>query len=845
MSMPIVSLTATQIVVKVPADVASGKIRVITPKGIAVSAGYFYVPITGYADADIVDRQSVTIGGAASTVNVATANKYGLLLFDGAGNDYVSLQLSAYTNSVNTSTSYSIYKPDNTLFSNGSIYASSLTLHIPRLPLTGTYSVVFAPGASTTSLTGKLVRDGSITAGAVATTATRSVAGQSLRYSFTVNLGGTVGIGLTGLSYIPNDVPTQSYQTDMRLYKPDGALLLYTTCFIPYNNGGCNLDLVNVAVAGTYSVVIVPPTVATSASFTLALSAPVAGALTIDSASGTAVALTRPGQNARYTFTATAGQNLGVGVSDLVITPNTVTQALLTAYRADGSLYNSATCNLSQTGCTLNMNNLAAGTYSVLVSLTQGATGSFKLQVNNDAVGTLVANVVSNVSLKPGQNARYTFSGTAGQSVGIELAQLVTVPNPSNRTLNVYVYQPTDTVALSGTTLTGYWQSGYIYNTGGTLSLPALPTTGTYTVIVDDPTYGVAATFALKLNAGTPLVAGAAATTVTTTGAGQNPRFTFDVALGGTVGIGLTGLSYIPNDVPTQSYQTDMRLYKPDGALLLYTTCFIPYNNGGCNLDLVNVAVAGTYSVVIVPPTVATSASFTLALSAPVAGALTIDSASGTAVALTRPGQNARYTFTATAGQNLGVGVSDLVITPNTVTQALLTAYRADGSLYNSATCNLSQTGCTLNMNNLAAGTYSVLVSLTQGATGSFKLQVNNDAVGTLVANVVSNVSLKPGQNARYTFSGTAGQSVGIELAQLVTVPNPSNRTLNVYVYQPTDTVALSGTTLTGYWQSGYIYNTGGTLSLPALPTTGTYTVIVDDPTYGVAATFALKAISP
>jgi trimeric autotransporter adhesin len=498
MSMPIVSLTATQIVVKVPADVASGKIRVITPKGIAVSTGYFYAPITSIADADIVDRQSVTIGGAASTVNVATANKYGLLLFDGALNDYLSLQLSAYTNSINSVTSYSIYRPDNTLLATGFGYVTptSLSLHIPRLPLTGTYSIVFAPGASTTSLTGKLVKNTSLTVGAATATAgTVNVAGQSLRYSFDVTAGQTLGIGLSGLVYTPAGVTNVSTIT---LYKPDGtAVGGPANCYPQTSYNGCSLDLINAAVAGTYSVVVTPPATVTSASFSILVSNPVGGALTIDSATPSAATIARAGQNGRYTFTATAGQNLGIGISDLVMTATANGTGYLYVYRPDGSVLSQVNCYPGTTaGCSLNLNNLASGTYSFVLTI-QGATGSYKAQVNSDVAGTLAANAAVNVNLKSGQNARYTFSGTAGQSVGIELAQLVT--NPSARSLTVYVYRSTDTVVASayGPNFQGQWQYQGISGAGGTLSLPALPATGTYTVIVDS-TYGESATFTLK-----------------------------------------------------------------------------------------------------------------------------------------------------------------------------------------------------------------------------------------------------------------------------------------------------------------------------------------------------------
>jgi large repetitive protein len=148
--MPIVSVTATQIVVTVPAGIASGRIRILTPKGIATSAAYFYIPLPGYADVDIVVRQPVSIDGAAVTLNIATAGKYGVLLFDGTQNDMLTFQPSAFSHSANSSTSYIIFKPDNTQWITGSIGGSAWSMHIPQLPSTGSYSIVFVPGAGAT-----------------------------------------------------------------------------------------------------------------------------------------------------------------------------------------------------------------------------------------------------------------------------------------------------------------------------------------------------------------------------------------------------------------------------------------------------------------------------------------------------------------------------------------------------------------------------------------------------------------------------------------------------------------------------------------------------------------------
>jgi Bacterial pre-peptidase C-terminal domain len=378
-----------------------------------------------------------------------------------------------------------------------------------------------------------------------------------------------------------------------------------------------------------------------------------------------------------------------------------------------------------------------------------------------------------------------------------------------------------------------------VNGTGGTLTLPALPAAGTYTVMVNDGTsYGSSATFALKLDAGAALVANATATNGTA-GAGQSPRYTFSATAGQTFGIGLTNLVYTPSSSTTP---TAMTLYKPDGTQIASASCYP--SQTGCNVDLVNAPVTGTYSVVIDPPTDVTTATYTIQLSNPLAGALTLGSATGTTVATTRPGQNIAYTITATAGQNFGVGLSDVTInTPSTASYATMTVYQPSGAQVSSVNCYPTQGGCALYVNNAVAGTYSVVVTRLYAATGSAKLWANNDAAGALTANVAANVSLKSGQNARYSFAGTVGQAVGIEVSQLVTVP--TGKPMQVYVYRPTDTIITYGYYYNP-WQSIAVNGTGGTLTLPALPAAGTYTVMVNDGTsYGSSATFALKAILP
>lgn len=592
-AMPLVSVTLTQLVARVPAVVGSGKIRVVTPKGIASSANYFYVPPFGQVWADIVTKQAMTVGGTTLPVSLATAGKSALVLFDGTQNDYVTIQLSSYVHSAPSgSVSYTVFRPDNTVLSiAASVTSSSLSIHLPQLPTTGTYAIVFYPGPATASFSAKAVRDIEVVVGAAAIASSVDVAGQSVRHTIRVN----------------------------------------------------------------------------------------------------------------------SGANFGIGITNLVQTPSTALGASLNMYGPFGWSIGGISCYTDSTrgpGCSANLIELRPGVHSIVLKPDNSATATLSVQVNSDATGTLSPGTAASISLKSGQNARYTFSGVAGQSRAIEFSQLLT--NPSGRPVDVYVFTPTDLITTTGGAYSGYWKTLRVTANGGTLNLPVLPVTGTYTVIVDT-TSQETATFKLTLESGT---------------------------------------------------------------------------------------------------------------------ALTVGAASATAGTVVSAGESARFTFNATAGQNLGIGIDALAITPNTVTYADVTVYQPDGTVIANVVCYTSSPGCSTNLNNLAAGTYAVVVQPPSGATATFTIQVNADVSGTLTAGVAATISLKCGQNARYTFNGTANQNVALEFAQITT--NPSSRSLIAYVYRPTDTVSLNNGTFSGQWSSYTLASPGTTIKLPPLPAAGIYTVIVD-----------------
>ncbi|MFA0925191.1 glutamate synthase, partial [Xanthomonas fragariae] len=150
----------------------------------------------------------------------------------------------------------------------------------------------------------------------------------------------------------------------------------------------------------------------------LLLSTGVTGGQVTNGASGS-FATTVPGQNVYLTFTATAGQNLGLGLSDLV-TPNATSYAYLTVYKPDGSTVAGRVCYAADNGCQTNLINLEAGTYSVVMTPPSDGdrTMRFRSTLSTDVTGVLAADKVQTLTLgRRGQNGRLSFTGTAGRTV--------------------------------------------------------------------------------------------------------------------------------------------------------------------------------------------------------------------------------------------------------------------------------------------------------------------------------------------------------------------------------------------------------------------------------------------
>ena len=187
------------------------------------------------------------------------------------------------------------------------------------------------------------------------------------------------------------------------------------------------------------------------------------------------LAIANPGEGARLNIAGVAGQNLGLGITGLVLSPTSATSASIAVYKPDAGLLASINCRVDGTQCAANLTNLpVTGTYSIIVQPASGATGSLQAWLSRDAAGTLASGTPLRLTLaRPGQNARLTFAGAAGALIALQVRDVAT--NPAAQGLFITISKP-DGSSLTYSHLTG---------AGQILVAPPLPVTGTYTVFLE------------------------------------------------------------------------------------------------------------------------------------------------------------------------------------------------------------------------------------------------------------------------------------------------------------------------------------------------------------------------
>ncbi len=782
------AVTATQIQTSVPTQAASGPIKVTTSGGTAVSASDFVIPPGTYTAADIAFTSRIVLDAPAQAYSISTANKVGLITFSRLDGQGMSLALT----SVTMGGTIKIYRPDGTLQLTDTI-ATNKSIDLTLLPMSGTYTILLAPASAIGSATLKLISNatGTIPLNGSATTVALA-AGQKGRYTFAGITGQRITLSWNGATF-------PSYWHNFYVYNPDGSQLssaLFSDTSASAASG--KLDLPALLTIGTYTVVVSPKGVA-AGQVSIALTPEATGTLAVNGATLSASLTTA--QNGRYSFTATAGQTLGLGISGYTVTP-TANYPAITIYKPDGTALLNCT-GIVTPGGKCNLPALTAGTYSVLVKQTTLATANFTLTLSSDVAGTLVPNgsALTFSTTRIGQNARYTFSGTAGQNLSLTWSG-VTFPTYQGTT---YIFNP------DGSLLTTGGLSATSPN--GKVDLTNLPQTGTYTVFASPLGTDIGqATIALKAEHTGTLTADGATLSASLT-AGQNGRYSFSGTAGQRLSLGLSSLSFSPT-----SSSVTVVVYKPDRSVLKNCGVISPSGN---KCTFVALPTTGTYDVWVQQVSLGLfTANFTLTLSNDVTGTLAIDGAPLT-FNTTRVGQNARYTFSGTAGQNISVTWSGATF-PVAWTQ--LSINRPDGVEISFA--NLTASSGKFDLMNLpTTGTYTLLIVPAGTGTGQATVSLKQEASGTLtIDGAALTTSLSAGQNGRYSFSGTAGQRLGLGMSG-VTV-SPAGSSVPVTIYKPDGSVFPS---------CGSLLAAGSKCNLPALPTTGTYKVLVQQATPSTA----------
>jgi YD repeat-containing protein len=662
----VVSATATQIVTTVPSGATTGPITITTSIGSATSTTPFTV--TAAPEAPAIAAFSPTIGVPGTAVTI-TGTHFDTKL---ANNKAMFNRVLAILGS-STATTIETEVPPGT--GSGRIAVStpfgtavsSEDFFIPPSPRT----------VADVEFTGRIARGES-------EAVTIGTPNKIALVVFDGTAGQRVSLGISEVSF-----SNGAGLFEVSILGPYGARLASKLVGRPDD-----IDMEPLPDTGTYTIVADPG--ALTGSLTLTLSEPVTGTITIDGPS-VPVILTRPGQDARLTFEGTAGQRVDLGVGEVSF--GTGAGAVEVSFlHPDGTTL--ASRLVFSKGRSIHTDPLPdTGTYTIVVDPQEAKTVRLTLTLSEPLTGALTIGGASMpITLRPGQEARLTFEGTAGQraSLGVTEVSFGTGDN-----VLISILKPDETDLVSTTMGTS----------GGDLDTDPLPATGTYTIVVDpvgsffDP---VPTTASLTLILSEPvsgaITIGSSSVPITLDRPGQNARLTFEGTAGQRVSLGII------------DFAGDVSILRPDGTKLASKRIFT--NEG--DIDAAPLSDTGTYTIVVDPG--ALTGSFTLTLSEPVTGTITIDGPS-VPVTLNRPGQDARVTFEGMAGQQLRLEVGEVSL-DTIFASVIVSLLSPDETTLVSQTMNAS--GGNIDTDPLPAiGIYTVVVNPQQTKTASLSLTLS------------------------------------------------------------------------------------------------------------------------
>jgi trimeric autotransporter adhesin len=780
------SISPTQLTFAAPQE--TGTITVTTPNGVANSATPLLVLSSSIPVSGILSSATLIENGAPQSLSVNQSSAYGLFNFNATQGQFLSLQVSSLVTSPSgAAISYQVFSPTLQQIYTGSISSTNLSIHLPPIPATGTYIVEFASGSATVQLTAALQVDPTLSLAGTPLAESTSVAWQSQRSVILGTAGQNDGLAITSLALTPSSAGTTAWPY---IYAPNGAILADPNCYV---GTSCSIPLRNLTQTGSYTLVV-DPAAAQSMSFNVVASQAVTATLTAGTAQS--LSLSVPGQYGVVSFSNSAVQTVTLNFDSVTTSP--ANQSIsVTVYNSSGSSVGGMSGAI---GGTLTLTNLAAGNYTIVVLPANAATANLQLYLGSSTTLTTsgTGSSASASTSTPGESVTYTFSATAGQNLGLAITGLTLTPSSAGTTAWPYVYAPNGAIVVDPVCYVG---------TSCSMPLRNLTQTGTYTLVMS-----AASTDQQTMNFNVQL--SQAATATLTAGTAQS----LSLSVPGQYAV----VSYTNSATQTVTLNFDSVTTTPANQSISVTV----YNSSGSSvggtsgtvggtLTLTNLA-AGNYTIVVLPANAATA---NLQLYVGTDTALTTSGTGSSASASTStPGESVTYTFPGTAGQNLGVGITGLTLTPSSAgTTAWPYIYAPNGAILADPVC-YAGTGCSMPLRNLTqTGNYTLVMSAasTDQQTMNFNVQISQAATGTLTTGT-QNLSISmPGQYAVLSLTNSATQTVSFSYGSISTTP--ANQSIGVTVYNSSGGVVSGGSSSS---------TTGGTLTLTNLAA-GNYTIVV------------------
>jgi len=388
-----------------------------------------------------------------------------------------------------------------------------------------------------------------------------AVPGQNGRFRFSGAAGQSVSVNLA----------SSVAGTDFQVIKPNGSVLTSGS----FDASGEFIDPMTLPADGTYKIVLDPQSyflgTVTATIYDVPADAAAAGAI----GSTTVNTVTTPGQNAAMTFAGTNGQRVSLTAS-VVSIPN----SFVWIERPNGATlasFSTGTSGHYMSPVTLQ----GTGTYTIHIDPQGNGTGHMSLDpelVQGDPVYPIVANgvVVSGTNGGAGQNALFTFNGSASQKISL------VVSNSTMGSANVSILKP------DGTTLVSNFS---IASGGGYVDTTTLPVNGTYTIKADPSSTNVGSAdmqlYTVPAMATGTIAPNGPTANIATTAPGQSAKLTFT---------GNAGWNAVLKMAAGSACTATVSMTAPNGSTKLAATTLSP--NGQASVSL---SANGTYTVTIDP----------------------------------------------------------------------------------------------------------------------------------------------------------------------------------------------------------------------------------------------------